>query len=124
MQDISKGDGRTVLFVSHNMAAVKSLCTRAIVLEHGKTVFEGDTDEAVSFYLRNKENNVSVSFPVEFEQGKILDFKILDYLGNNSNLLLGEKCSFELKLYLSKPESKKINIRLQIFDKDVFLSHL
>ena len=52
MQDISKGDGRTVLFVSHNMAAVKSLCTRAIVLEHGKTVFEGGTDEAVSYYLK------------------------------------------------------------------------
>ncbi len=51
MQDISKGDGRTVLFVSHNMAAVKSLCTRAIVLEHGKTVFEGGTDEAIDFYL-------------------------------------------------------------------------
>ncbi|PWK18640.1 ABC transporter ATP-binding protein [Xanthomarina spongicola] len=53
MQDISKGDGRTVLFVSHNMAAVKSLCSRAIVLEHGKTVFEGETDDAVDFYLEN-----------------------------------------------------------------------
>ncbi|QXP78201.1 MULTISPECIES: ABC transporter ATP-binding protein [Winogradskyella] len=51
MQDISKGDGRTVLFVSHNMAAVKSLCTRAIVLENGTSVFEGGTDDAVSFYL-------------------------------------------------------------------------
>ncbi|WP_159023045.1 ABC transporter ATP-binding protein [Formosa sp. L2A11] len=51
MQDISKGDGRTVLFVSHNMAAVKSLCARAIVLENGTSVFEGGTDEAVSFYL-------------------------------------------------------------------------
>ncbi|WP_417881914.1 ABC transporter ATP-binding protein [Xanthomarina gelatinilytica] len=118
MQDISKGEGRTVLFVSHNMAAVKSLCTRAIVLEHGKTVFEGGTDEAVSFYLRNKENNVSVSFPVEFEQGKILDFKILDYLGNNSNVLLGEKCSFKLKLKINEPKSKKINIRYQLFDNN------
>jgi len=51
MQNISKGEGRTVLFVSHNMAAVKSLCTRAIVLENGTTVFEGDTEEAVDFYL-------------------------------------------------------------------------
>lgn len=51
MQDISRGEGRTVLFVSHNMAAVKSLCTRAIVLEHGSTVFEGGTDEAVDFYI-------------------------------------------------------------------------
>ncbi|WP_417237074.1 Wzt carbohydrate-binding domain-containing protein, partial [Bizionia paragorgiae] len=51
MQDISKGDGRTVLFVSHNMAAVKSLCTRAIVLEHGKTVFEGAVEIAINKYL-------------------------------------------------------------------------
>ena len=53
MQDISKGEGRTVLFVSHNMAAVKSLCTRAIVLEYGKTVFEGAINNAIEFYLNN-----------------------------------------------------------------------
>ena len=41
MQDISRTGGRTVLFVSHNMAAVKSLCTRGIVLEHGKVKFNG-----------------------------------------------------------------------------------
>ncbi|MCK0125011.1 ABC transporter ATP-binding protein [Gelidibacter sp. F2691] len=58
MQDISKGDGRTVLFVSHNMSAVKSLCTKAIVLEHGKTVFEGDTDAAVNFYLNQTKNKL------------------------------------------------------------------
>ncbi|WP_400077980.1 polysaccharide ABC transporter ATP-binding protein [Winogradskyella sp. R77965] len=56
MQDISKGDGRTVLFVSHNMAVVKSLCTRAVVLEHGKTVFEGGTNDAVHFYLNHTKN--------------------------------------------------------------------
>ena len=52
MQDISRGQGRTVLFVSHNMAAVKSLCTRAIVLEHGKVVFEGETNDAISHYMQ------------------------------------------------------------------------
>jgi lipopolysaccharide transport system ATP-binding protein len=52
MQEISKGGGRTVLFVSHNMAAVKSLCTRGIVLENGEIVFDGDTDEAVNYYLK------------------------------------------------------------------------
>jgi lipopolysaccharide transport system ATP-binding protein len=51
MQDISKGQGRTVLFVSHNMAAVKSLCTRGIVLENGKVVFNGKTDDALNAYL-------------------------------------------------------------------------
>lgn len=57
MQDISKEGGRTVLFVSHNMAAVKSLCTRAMVLENGMEVFNGNTEAAIQFYLQiNNEN--------------------------------------------------------------------
>jgi lipopolysaccharide transport system ATP-binding protein len=52
MKDISGTGGRTVLFVSHNMAAVKSLCTRSMVLEHGKVAFEGGTDEGVDYYLK------------------------------------------------------------------------
>src|SRR5690606_4730092 len=46
MQDISRGEGRTVLFVSHNMATVRSLCKRGIVLENGISVFEGTADES------------------------------------------------------------------------------
>ncbi|TDO77461.1 lipopolysaccharide transport system ATP-binding protein [Flavobacterium chryseum] len=61
MQDISKGEGRTVLFVSHNMAAVKSLCTRGIVLEHGKVVFEGDQNESVDFYLKRAESRSEIN---------------------------------------------------------------
>ncbi|MFD1014624.1 ABC transporter ATP-binding protein [Winogradskyella rapida] len=70
MQDISKGDGRTVLFVSHNMAAVKSLCTRAIVLENGCTVFEGGTDEAVNYYLNTNSHGL-----LNFVEYKEADFK-------------------------------------------------
>lgn len=51
MQDISRGGGRTVLFVSHNMAAVKKLCTRALVLEYGSVIYEGTADKAVDYYL-------------------------------------------------------------------------
>lgn len=51
MQDLSIGEGRTVLFVSHNMAAVKSLCTRAMVIRNGSTAFSGDVEKAIQFYL-------------------------------------------------------------------------
>lgn len=57
MQDISKEGGRTVLFVSHNMAAVKSLCTRGIVLEHGKVVFDGKIDDCINKYLESSKLN-------------------------------------------------------------------
>ncbi len=47
---VSDGN-RSVLFVSHNMAAVKSICSRCMVLESGKKVFDGDVDSAISMYL-------------------------------------------------------------------------
>ncbi len=53
MGDVSKGEGRTVLFVSHNMAAVRSLCNQGIVLENGGVVFTGDSQKAIDFYLAN-----------------------------------------------------------------------
>lgn len=53
MQDVSKGDGRTVLFVSHNMAAVQSLCNKGIVLKNGEVAFRGDVNESLQFYLHH-----------------------------------------------------------------------
>ena len=51
MQDVSRGEGRTVLFVSHNMAAVRSLCQRGIVLDNGGVVFDGNVNDAIANYL-------------------------------------------------------------------------
>jgi lipopolysaccharide transport system ATP-binding protein len=51
MRDVSES-GRTILFVSHNMAAVQSLCTRAIVLSGGEKVFGGSQTEGVDFYQK------------------------------------------------------------------------
>ncbi|WP_100611946.1 ABC transporter ATP-binding protein [Confluentibacter lentus] len=65
MQDISKGEGRTVLFVSHNMAAVQDLCSRIIILESGKLIFEGNVNIGISKYLN--QNNVSKGF-VDFKK--------------------------------------------------------
>ena len=51
MQDVSRGEGRTVLFVSHNMTAVKSLCKKGIILQNGNMLYSGDVNSAVSKYL-------------------------------------------------------------------------
>lgn len=50
MQDVSRGEGRTVLFVSHNMSTIRSLCQRGIVLQNGMQVFDGDANDAVDYY--------------------------------------------------------------------------
>ncbi len=51
MNDVSKGEGRTVLFVSHNMGAIKNLCNKGIVLDNGVVTFQGDTTDAINKYL-------------------------------------------------------------------------
>lgn len=53
MQDVSRGEGRTVLFVSHNMTAVKNLCERGVLLENGKLKYLGPIEETINKYLTN-----------------------------------------------------------------------
>ncbi len=59
MGDISKGEGRTVLFVSHNMNAVRTLCDRGIILENGKIVLDTAIHHAINYYEKTNENYTS-----------------------------------------------------------------
>ena len=59
MQDVSKGEGRTVLFVSHNMAAVRSLCTRGILLKNGMVDFVGSIPATLDHYLKDNDGEHS-----------------------------------------------------------------
>lgn len=52
MSEVS-GEGRTVLFVSHNMGAIKTLCTRALLIDHGGIAVDADTDSAVAAYVES-----------------------------------------------------------------------
>jgi lipopolysaccharide transport system ATP-binding protein len=64
MEDVGK-EGRTVIFVSHNMGAVQRLCSRAIVINQGQTIFQGDASNAVSEYLAKVSESASrrIRFP-------------------------------------------------------------
>lgn len=55
MEDVAAG-GRTVLFVSHNLSAVKELCTTGLVLSHGRLLFQGPVVEAISRYTESTES--------------------------------------------------------------------
>ncbi len=53
MKDASKNEGRTVLYVSHNMNTIRRLCDRCIVLDKGRIVFEGDVEQAIAVYMNS-----------------------------------------------------------------------
>lgn len=83
MQDISKGEGRTVLFVSHNMAAVKNLCTRAIVLKSGTVAFSGGVENAIKFYLEGA-NTVTVASKFKDRKGSgLVKVEEIEVYGKN-----------------------------------------
>ena len=56
MHDVANGEGRTVLFVSHNMAAVKSLCKKGVVMKNGGIEYTGDIESAIKKYLVNRDS--------------------------------------------------------------------
>lgn len=110
MKDISKGEGRTVLFVSHNMAAVKSLCTRGIVLENGKVVFEGGIEESIEKY-----NSDSVfENETQYNGIKIIKKALL----HSSNGLIKYNCSFKLDVYF-EADNNITNLVLGLVIKDL-----
>lgn len=59
MQDVSQKGGRTVLFVSHNLASVRSLCKKGIVLKNGQVDFTGTADESIDHYIDSKTSDFS-----------------------------------------------------------------
>ena len=91
MQDVSKGGGRTVLFVSHNMAAVKSLCKRGVILQNGMLVDSGDVDTIVSHYLRgegNIENHKVWSAPEVKKEGfELLEIGVRKVKGDYADVM-------------------------------------
>ncbi len=58
MGDVTKSEGRTILFVSHNMAAIKKLCTKGILLENGRVLENGNIENVITTYARTNKNNI------------------------------------------------------------------
>nr|WP_315162547.1 ABC transporter ATP-binding protein [uncultured Flavobacterium sp.] len=129
MQDISRQGGRTVLFVSHNMAAVKSLCTRGIVLENGKVVFEGGIDESVDFYTEIFSQTFE-SLPLHNEYSNRVEIssfhiEVNDKIVNSgATIFLGQKIKIKLN-FLVKDYINDLSIAFDIIDKNgELISHL
>jgi len=103
MGDVAK-EGRTVLFVSHNMEAIAQLCTRGVCLDKGTVTFGGNAKDAVEHYLKNtryeRSRDIDLSLYKRREHVFNSPFRIikLKLLGGNDQLLykIGEPILFEI----------------------------
>lgn len=117
MQDISKGQGRTVLFVSHNMAAVKSLCTKGIVLENGLIKYNGSVEQALDIY--NSQNKLTESkicwSSAEAPGNEKAIIKSINVFSKSGFNYIEEDVFVEV-FYENLIEEQVLNVSISIFD--------
>lgn len=111
MKDVS-GQGRTILFVSHNLAALKSLCNSGIVLQNGMKKFEGGIFESVSFYTHIRKANVPKDSSFENDNIRILQFGL-----EKETHFISDSILFYLNFF-NKTRGKSIDVTLGIRNQE------
>lgn len=112
MKDVS-GEGRTVLFVSHNMAAVKSLCNTGIILQNGEIIYSGDAETACGVYLGGTQDEASekIGNRIDRKGNASLIIEDIFFTDNNQNkvetLISGEYCKLNLAYNKKNAEAIK-----------------
>jgi lipopolysaccharide transport system ATP-binding protein len=102
MHDIATKQGRTVLFVSHNMGAVRTLCERAIYLGSGKIIADSDAHAAVNVYLQTSSGMTDLVWRAADQktgvQAAVVELSLRSESGNPvSEIVMGDKLSIALK---------------------------
>lgn len=123
MQDLSTDQGRTVLFVSHQLGAVRNLCNKGVILEKGRIVCDSTIDEAMNWYLSNRSSLPRVDWserPLKPEQRvKILSVSMMNpSSGTETNSFeMGQDLMIEVVLEAYRPvKNIEINFRVVSFD--------
>lgn len=104
MREAASEDGRTVLYVSHNMNTIRQLCDRCVVLSKGKVIFEGDVEEAISVYLNTANASDSAvaelselprpNDPGQHDKARMIRLEYVDK--PNNCFICGEKMKIRL----------------------------
>jgi len=107
MDDISRSEGRTVLFVSHNMGAVRGLCKKAVLLANGKIESMGNVEEVISKYLSNPTGRFIIGQEGKDEKVIIEEVRLLNSKGETTqDFKTGESLTVEIK-YFAKEVIKR-----------------
>lgn len=119
MGDVSKGEGRTVLFVSHNMAAVRNLCETSIVLDKGKIVYTGRTENAMDFYT-NLDREIESKIYWDKHNAPGNDYGRLTSIEATSSVFdfyIEEEICIETT-FENLVDGQTLNISISLFDSD------
>jgi lipopolysaccharide transport system ATP-binding protein len=119
MGEVSKGEGRTVLFVSHNMASISNLCNKAILLQNGKVMDNGQSLDVIAKYNKQYQKLKSETI---YENDKSKKVKIV-YLSLNKSqqkkvISIGDSLEIDLGITANNPNENSIKTSIEIINSD------
>lgn len=123
MQDVSRGEGRTVLFVSHNMGSVQQLCNRGVLMDKGKIVQTGNVDDVINTYLSS--NDTASEYQTRDKKTSVFveTISLNDGNGEKKNsFLLSEPINVNVKVKINEqlPETYLLITILDKFKRKIF----
>lgn len=121
MKDVSRGEGRTVLFVSHNMSSIRKLCQKGVVLKNGRIDYMGTADDCVDFYVGNSISELRDYAEINdahrcYEYvGKEIEIRSARLLGDVNNYASNQPLELVIRLKKNKP-IQQITMEVMIND--------
>ena len=118
MKDVSVNQGRTVLFVSHNMSALKRICQKGLIIQNGILLEVGDIDNIVSLYLNERGESVmsEISFVSKDTRLKVESISIN---GNTKNFFeLSSEAKLDILVKGELHDDLPINLEARLFTND------
>lgn len=113
MQDVATSGGRTVLFVSHNMASVRQLCKHGVVLKNGRVEMQGTADECVDFYMETSIDDL-VGHRVLTEKNhhpgfaREVEYREVRILNDHRSMATYEPLELEVSLHRNDTSTKHV----------------
>jgi lipopolysaccharide transport system ATP-binding protein len=118
MKEVSEKGGRTVLFVSHNMAALKRICNTGLLFKNGLLADQGSIDNIVSDYLNQRGKN-ELSEIVFNPKDKRINVDSIGVNGNNTNFLeLNSDAVLNLEIEGTVNEELPLNVEVRLFNNE------
>jgi lipopolysaccharide transport system ATP-binding protein len=104
MEEVSKSEGKTILFVSHNLSAISNLCNKAILLDRGEMIFSGNVNNTLTQYSNIQKNTAGLKNKIE--QNARLTFKevkiISESIANSNIFHIGDNAKIKITIEINK----------------------
>ena len=119
MNELSKNEGKTILYVSHNMNTVRKLCDRAMVLDHGHIVFNGSVEEGIACYIGdNEETGINIDLDKAKRNrstiGVDLRMLAINFLAGRIQFKYDEMIELDL-VFLTNQSFRSLRLRTQVY---------